>query len=443
MASEHTPLTVSVTETESWSRRLSITVPRERVQRVRSSVASQLARNARLPGFRKGNLPASLIEKQFGRSIDAETQDRVINESFQEALQQEGLTPLSQPQLESVHYERGSDLTYEVAFEVQPALELARVGGFVIARPPEEVGDDEVESVLERLRVERAHSHPFDDERPDYGDEVVVEITELSAAAEGEGEGEDSAAEPEPRTFRFRLGEGQALPDIEDAIRTLEPGEWGEFDVRFPEDFPDEAQRGKAQRLRIQVMEAHRRHLPELDDAFAAEVGPFDSVDALRSRVRADLQAEARRRSEEQFRTALIDQIVEANGVEIPGSLVDRYADVLLEGMLGMVDEQGRRRRLPPEQEAQVSQLRGLVRPRAEALARQRLIVDHLAAREGLRATQDELDARVEEIAGQHGRSPSDLWVELEKSGQLESLEGQLTEEKVFQYLRSQNNFGG
>src|SRR6185312_15262997 len=132
----------------SYARRLSITVPAERVKRIRQSVRARLTRNARVPGFRKGKLPDHLIEKQFGPAINQETMDRVIQETYPEALQQENIHPIAQGEVADVHY--------HVNVEVQPSIEIARTSGFVVARPSDDVGDDEVGGVLERLRGERA-----------------------------------------------------------------------------------------------------------------------------------------------------------------------------------------------------------------------------------------------------------------------------------------------
>src|ERR1044071_575680 len=130
-----TGLQVSVEEQSSFGRRISVTVPPERVRRVRQSVTQKITRNVRLPGFRKGHLPESLVQKQFGQAIEQETVDQVIQETYREALEQEGIRPINQGTVSDVHYHGdGSELHYHVELEVQPSVELARTGGFVIAR---------------------------------------------------------------------------------------------------------------------------------------------------------------------------------------------------------------------------------------------------------------------------------------------------------------------
>jgi trigger factor len=426
-----TELTVDVQEPASWSRRLSITVPSERVRRVRQSVAAKVAGTVRMPGFRKGKTPASIVERQFGPHIEQETLDRVIQDAYREALSSSGLNPITQGQVENVHYHGdGGDVHFDVAFEVQPTVELARTEGFQVTRPADAVTDEAVTDLLERLRAERATLHPLEEgTRPGYGDLVVVEITDLDEDVE-------EGASPEGRQFRFELGEGQAIPDIEQAIMTLAQGEEGEFSVTYPEDFADEAQRGQQQRLRIRLVEGRRKELPELNDEFATSLGEFETLDALRERVRTDLENDARTRADAAVRDALVQQVVEANPFDVPASMVDRYVDF----MTGDVpDKEGRRRQRTGEDEERFSQLRALMRPQAEAALKRMMVVEHIAEREGLRASADDVDARVEKMAEQHGRTPSDLWVELERTGQMQALESEIMEDKVFEHLSTKN----
>ena len=423
-------LQITVEQPSSYARHLSITVPAERVKRIRQSVRAQLTRNARVPGFRKGHLPDHLVEKQFGSAINQETVDRVIQETYPEALKQENIQPIAQGEVADVHYHgEGGDLHYHVNVEVQPSIEIARTAGFVVARPSDSVGDDEVDGVIERLRADRATLDTVEDRTPDLGDEVRVRITAPRPAGE-EGE-------PEPQEYRFVMGEGQAIAPIEEAIMSLTPGEEREFDITYPDDFEDPELAGSTQHMAIGVVELKSRTFPALDDEFAAAVGPFDSVAALRERVLADLREDARRRADAAVRDGLIGQILEANPLEAPSSMVERYLDYMVGGPQG-----GAGRKRTPEQEERFSQFRELMRPQAESMIKRMLVIDTLADRNGLRATQDEVDSRVELIAQGQGRTPSDVWLELEKSGQLQSLEAELTEEKVFDWLRSQNTVG-
>ncbi len=424
-----TDLKIEMEAAERWNRRLSITVPADRVQRVRTSVAAQIGRTARLPGFRKGKLPPKIIEQRFGRSIDQETLDRTIQDAYREALSAEGLAPITQGQIDNVEYQAGEPLRFDVQFEVQPIIELARTNGFSAVRPKIEVGDDEVDAVIERLRDERAGWEAIDaDTTPDFGDEVLVEITA--------GTGDDAE---DPRQYRFELGEGQAIPDVEEAIRTLSVGGEGEFDVRFPYDFQDEARQGAEEHMRIRLLDATRKVLPDLDAEFARGVGEVEDIAAVRDRIMEDLQQDAKQRSESDVRGQLLERILEANAFEVPASMEERYLDHVFQPNRGRGGGGNELENLSPEDEQRFAEVRDQLRPQAQQALRRMLVVERLAEQEGLRATQDEIDERIDALAGRHGNSPSEVYIQLEKTGQLEALEREITEDKVFAHLASQN----
>lgn len=429
MSSDTSDLKITLQEQPAWSRRLAITVPAARVQRTRGAVASQLARNARMPGFRKGKLPSRVVEQRFGSSIEQETLDRTIQEAYREALEAQGLSPITQGKVDNIQYERGADLTFEVEFDVQPELQLERISGFSATRPAIEVGEEDVDSIIERLRDERASWEPLpEDASPDLGDQVTVQIT----AKDEEGNAQEGE---EARTYRFVLGEGQAIPDVEQAILTLRPGQEGDFTVHFPEDFPDEERRGQPQHLHISMTAAERKVLPEVDDEFARGLGDFENVEALRARILDDLREDAGQRADAEVRGQLLEQIIEANPFEVPGSMVERYLDY----MTGHSHAEGEEHHHTPEEEERIRTTRDTLRPQAEWSLKRMLAVQRIAEREGLSATQDEIDERVEDIAAKNGRTASEVWLQLEKSGQLEVLEREITEDKVFRYLFEQN----
>lgn len=424
-------LKISVEEPTSFRRRLTITVPADHVRKTRGSVTQQLSRNVRLPGFRQGKIPARMLEQRYGPSIEQETVDRLIQEAYREALQSENFDPITQGQVENVEYEPGAELTFQVEFEVRPQIVLNRLHGFTAARPSTQVGEDEVDAVLEQLREDQAVWHPLEEgAKPDFGDQVTVEITPLDPDGAPKNAGEPV------RPYRFVLGEGQAIADVEAAIMTLTTGEQEQFTVRFPDDFADEAQRGQEQFLRIALTGAQRRELPELDDEFARGFGEFDSLQALRERVMVDLRTNAEQRAEGEVRNQLIGQVVEANPFEVPTSMVDRYLD----HMTGQPEGRDAPSEPSPEEAERMQQMRGMLRPQAELGLKQILVTERIAEQEGLRATQDEIDERVEALAEQHGRSPGEVWIQLEKAGQLDVLEREITEDKVFRFLLEKNH---
>lgn len=421
MATDVSDLKIAVDEPRSWARRLTITVPAERVDREKRSVAKHYAGRINLPGFRKGKAPASVIEKKFGPAIEQDALQQVVQNAYREALESQGFQPISEGAVNQMDYQPGSDLTFQVEFEVRPEIQLERIGGFTVDAPKVEVGDDEVDKVIERLREERAAYSPVGEtESPKPGDRVTVEITQIHGDHEHAG-----------RPYELVLGRNQAIPDVEAAIQTLRPGGESQFEIEVPNTDEPGADADK-QTVRIRVVSAERPELPAIDDAFAGAVGGDDVKDvaALRERVRRDLHTEAQNGAERELRRTLIDQVVQANPFDVPDAMVRQYVDSMFQIGEGADPER-------------MKELYAMARPGAETAIRRMLVVERIAETQNLRATQDEVDARVEEIAERNQRPVGEVWTQLQRSGRLHSLEDEITEQKVFDYLKSQSTIRG
>jgi trigger factor len=408
-------LTIDVQEGTGWRRTLRVTIPADLVQRERAEVARTLAGRLKLPGFRAGKIPARVVEQRFGPALNREMVDRVVGEAYREALRAQDLHPISEGEVETLDYEPDQPLSFAISFDVRPEIELSRLGGFAVERPSAEVGDTEVDKVLERLREQNGSWSPPVEGHPVAGDLVAITAKRL----DGE-DGEDA----EPREYDLVLGEGDAIPDVESAIYTLTPGEEGEFTVAFPDDFPNEERQGQQERLLVTLRERKTRILPELDDAFARSIGDFEDLETLRARVREDLEKEAREQAEATVRGRLLDFLLEANPFEVPSTMVDRYLD----SVLG--DGEG----ADPER---LEQARTRFRPEADRAVKRILLIERIAATQSLQATDDEIDARIEEIAARNDSPPAEVYARLQKSGRIEQLEQEITERKVFDFLSS------
>ena len=421
MATDVTELKISVDEPRSWARRLTITVPADRVARERKTVAKRVATRLNLPGFRKGKAPASVIEKKYGQAIEQEALEQVVQTAYREALETQGFQPISEGSVGQMDYQPGADLTFQVEFEVRPEIELARLGGFTLDAPKATVNDEEIDKVLDRLREERAdYTALLDTETPKPGDRVTVEITQIHGDHEHAG-----------KPYELVIGRNQAIPDVEAAIQTLRPGAQSEFEIEVPNG-EDPAAETEKQNVRIRLVSAERADLPALDDAFATAVGGADVADVagLRERIGRDLHAEAEAGAERELRRNLIDQVVQANPFDVPDAMVRQYVNSMFQ--IGEDADQER-----------VKELYDVARPGAETAIRRMLVVERIAELHGLRASQDEVDARVEDIAQRNGRPVGEVWTSLQRSGRLHSLEDEITEGKVFEYLKSQSTIRG
>lgn len=415
MAVDAVDLKVSLEKPGAWSRRLTITVAADRVERERRNTLQRLSNKVRLPGFRKGKVPASVMQKRFGTAIEQETLEKVMGEAYREAIQQEGLSPITQGSIDRVDYTAGTDLTFDVGFDVRPEIELARIGGFRVRREVHPVTETQVDDVLQRLREEHAIWQPAEGQTPVAGDAVVVEITPLDDSA---------GTSQQPRSYELVLGEGQAVAAIEDVIRTLTAGTDGEFTVELPETSADPTSATKPHRIRVALREVKRPELPVADDEFARSLGDFDSLDVLRERIRADLGREAENDAERQLRGQLLAEIVAANPFDVPDSMTQEYLTRVLPDREGVAAER-------------LDEMRQATRPAAESAIRRMLVIERVAEMESMHARPEEVDARVAAIGERVGRSQAEVRSQLQKSGRLHELEEEITEDRVFDYLKS------
>ncbi len=294
------------------------------------------------------------------------------------ALDQEALQPVADPHVHNLKWEAGTAVTFEFHVEVRPTITLGRIGKFHLTRRVAKVSDEQVLAQLNELREQKAPWTPVVGEQPKPKDLVHVTIT---AREDGELKA--------PQPYELVLGEGRAIPEVEERIMGMRPGETLDATVRFPEDFPEEAKRGQPRDIRLTLHEVKRQQLPELDDAFAREVGDFDTLDALRQAVRRDLEQEAEREADAQVRADLLEQIVQANRVVAPRPLVERALWVYAQAY-GIAEDRAR-------------QFTQEFRPVAEAQVRRDLVLDWVADHHQLRATEAELDQRVRELAERRG----------------------------------------
>ena len=415
MAIEGAELQISVEEGERWRRTMNVIVPSGIVNSERRRFTGELAARVKLPGFRKGHVPSSVVEKRFGQSLSQEALDKLIGAAYREALSQQELNPISEGEVDNVQYEPDHDLTFSISFDVRPEIELSRLGGFKVERPAVNGLEDKLEQVLGRLREEKGTWQPLEEGKPEDGNLVGVEIQRMS-------DGEVGEAQP----YQLVLGQGDAIPNIEEAIKSLEIDGSGDFVVRFPDDFPNEERRGQEEHLHIRLDSRQHLVLPELDAEFAKSLGEFEGVEDLNEKIQADLEKEAEEQAESVVRGKLLDAILDANPFTVPVSMVDRYVESVLGNPEGV----------PPDK---LTEAKEQLSPQAEHAVKRILAIDRLSEIQELGATKEELDDRIGEIAEKNGDTPARIYASLQKGERLEALEREITERKVFDFLKEQS----
>lgn len=401
-------------KSEGAERLIQVTVPAEEVETAKLEAAKKMAGKVSIPGFRPGKAPTAMVMKRFGDSIKAEAIDLVVQEAYRAVLDKEQLKVAAQPHIHDLKFEDGQPVSFDLHIEVRPEVTLSRTTGFKVTRTERVVTDEQVTEQLDTLREQRANWAPVED-KPVEGDLVTV----MLATAEEDG------TIPEGREYKVVLGAGHAIAGIEEVITELAPGGSIERAVKWPDDFPDEAQRGKSKMVRVALTDVKRKALPDLDDAFAREMGDFETIDALRATVRNDLDETAKREADADVRAKLLDEIIGANAFDVPPSWVNQ-----------LIDGYAKAYQIPDSEKERFS---GQFRPTAERQVRRDLIVETLAETESLKASEGDVDDKVTELAEKRGQNPGQVYATLQKAGRLSELERGITEDKVFSWLFGRN----
>lgn len=409
-----TAITIQKTKEDAASKSLQVNVPADVVQAAEARALRYYVQKAKLPGFRPGKAPEAVVRKRFSDAIRQAMLEEVIRESWETAKQAESLKPVTDPHIHDLKFEDSGAVVFEFHVEVRPEITLARAGGFALRREAPKVDDAAVAEQLRRIQEQRGNWLPVDGERPKAGELVRVDVATFV---------HEEFKPATPHTLV--LGEGQTLPALEELIMTLLPGETAEGEVRFPDDHAEESLRGQSRRVRVTLHEVKRQQLPALDDALAREVGDFETLDALRAAVRSDLEAAAAREADAKVREKLLEQLVAANEVPAPPTMVNRMLAGLAEAY-----------KIPPEQGEAFAQE---FTPIAEAQVRRQLALDAVVRAQNLRATEAEVDARVARLAEARKLTPAQMYTSLEKADRLRDLERSLTEEKAFTWLLEQS----
>src|ERR671922_1069860 len=405
---------VKKTKVEPGEASLEVTIPPDNVKAAEERATKFYQQRAGLRGFRQGKAPAAVVRKKFGDDIRQEALRELVQESWRVAQKQEELKPIADPHIHNLKWEDGAPVTFEFHVELKPELRLQRLGGFRLTRKVAAITEAQIDQQLNMMREQRAPWTPVAGEKPKPKDLVDVTI-----ATRETGEVKD------PQPYQFVLGEGRAIPDVEERIMSLLPGESVDATVRFPDDFAEEAKRGQTRDIQLTLREVKRQELPALDDALAREMGDFESLEALRAAIAADLRKEAEREADAKVRAELIDQIVQANSVVAPRPLVERVLGAYAQAY-----------EVPEERWPQFAQE---FRTIAESQVRRDLVLDNVVESQKLQATEAELDQKVQELADRRGIKAAELYASLEKAKRLRDVARSITEEKVFAYLLSQS----
>ena len=407
-----------LTDVSETQKTLSIEIPTDIVNAEIDRVAKDYSRKARLPGFRPGKVPATVVKQRFRDQILHDVMHGLIPRAVDDALQERGIEPVDTPALKDVTLKEGQPLTFLADVETVPPFDPGDLGTITLRPVPTGIDEDAVDKMLEQLRQRAAKFEPVEGRPAADGDTLVADIERSG----GEGDPERHEA------VNLELGAPANPPGFDAELMGLEPGADKTFTITFPESYPVPEMAGTSVTYHVVVKDVRRKVLPELDDEFAKDVGAFDSLDALRERVRGDLEAEAEENGRRQVRNELLTQLATRVTFPLPPSMVEREIDRRLEEFARQLMQQ---RIDPREAGIDWAQFRESQREPAQAAVASALVLDEIARREHLTVEPGDVDKEVEQFAVRAGRTPAAIRAQLEKEGGVTRLAAGLRREKA------------
>ena len=425
-ATEET-LRVETTEESPVLHRLDVEVAASRVTRAYDRAYRDLANSAQVRGFRRGKVPRAVLERLYAAALAEQIEGALVAETLPDAVERSGLEPVSEPSVDATPPEDGAEFRYSARIEVRPEIEVPDLDGLTAQQPAVDVSDAEVDAQLERLRE---HSAPVIEE-PEGTAAAAEHILSIDFVGRIEGQPFEGGS---GRGVEFEIGSGRFVPGFEEQLLGARAGEDREVRVTFPDDYAGEAVRGRDAVFSVHVAELKRRQMPDLDDEFAKDLGDFETLEALRERVRGDLQAEREQTARQVLRQSLLDAVLERTSFEVPPGMVDRQLHHQLEAASRRL-----RRSVPDEAlRAQLERWEAEWRPRAEREVREGLLLAAVARAQGIEVTDQETDARLDALAAEQGAEPDELRKAYREAGVVDGLRAQMVDDRALEFLRSQ-----
>ena len=412
---------------------LVVEIPSTIVDAEIDKVSRDYSRAARIPGFRPGKVPPKVVRQRFRDQILHDVAHGLIPRAVDEALRERGVEPVDTPDIRDVVVEEGQPLKFTATFETVPPIDPGDYSGVTLRQKSVSIDDAAVEQALEGLRERAARYEPVEERGIDVGDSVLMDLIRTATPAEG---GENAEAEQTDRheNITVDIGGKANPPGFDQELTGLTAGDTKTFDVHYPADYSISELAGTTVKYDVTIKAVRQRVVPELDDELAKDLGEFASLDALRVRVRADLEHEATHEAEREMRAELLKQLASRVQFEVPASLVDREIDRRVEEFVRRLIEQ---QIDPMRTNINWEEFRERQKEAASEAVKSALVLDEVARREGLTASEQEVEAEVQRYAERTGRSVAAVRARLEKEGGLGRLHSGLRREKTVNFLLS------
>jgi trigger factor len=405
-------------------RELELEIPAEEVAKASEKIAKEIARVARVPGFRPGKAPVTLIRRRFAEDIKSEVMQQLMPERIEQAVTKEKLVPVTQPQVDKVEYAEGGTLKFRASFEVLPTFEPAPYKDLEVEVEAPDLSDADVDKTLEEMRERAATFVPVEGRALADGDFAQLKLT-----GNPQGGGEALHAE----NVMCNIGSESTLDAFNENLRGAKAGEQRRFDLTYPADYPDPKLAGKSYHYIADITAVKEKKLPELNDEFAKDVSEAATLDELRKKIRESLDTARENQLADLTRDKLLAKIVAANDFPVPQALVEHQMDARLERAVRSLAAQGVD---PRAVNVDWVAMRRKQRDRAVEDVKAELILDKIATAENIEAGEEELEKQIAAIAEHGGESATVVRARLTKQGALDRMKSKLRSDKTLEWLR-------
>jgi trigger factor len=420
----------SVEEISSIKKKVSIEIPEDQVTQEVESFYKDLGKKAKIKGFRPGKVPRDILERYFKDYIKAEVIQKLIQDTYPQALSEANLQPVSPPVVDPGEFENGKPFQYSAVIEVKPDIKLEGYTGLKIEGKKEEVKDEEVGERLKALQNLHANLKAISEARPiQAGDYVIIDY---EASMDGKPLEGGKAID-----FTVEVGSGQFIPALEEKLIGLKPEEEKEIEISFPEDYGYKKWAGKTISFHVKIKEIKEKILPPLDDEFAKDLGDYASFEELKAKLKGEIEKEKELGLERQLKDQVVDQLLEANPFEVPESLVEEQAKAMISDTKLRLAAQGVvLKNLGVSEE----KLQEDYKVMAQKQVRTFLILEKIAGQEGIAVTDDEADDRLREMSERMHQKFDVVKRYYEKNGLLPEVKDGIIRDKTLNFLLEKAN---
>jgi trigger factor len=423
--------TIDANKKDGVRREISVEIPAEEVSRETETIVQKYQKVARLPGFRAGHVPASIIRQRFKEDLKSDVVEALVPRYFRKEAEKLGMIPVSQPRVTDLHIHEGEPLRFKATFEIMPEIKVEGYKELRADHPEIVLKDEEIEDALNNIREQHAtfttiEGHPLAD-----GDFA-------QASMDGRPKDADDKTQPvHMEEVLIEIGGKNTVPEFTTNLRGANSEDEREFEVSYPQDADDKRLAGKTFVYTVKVKSIKQKTLPPLNDDFAKELGEFTSLDQVRKQIRENIEAERKHAAEREAKDKLINELVKRNDFEVPESLVDRQIDLRLERGLRALAAQGMK--MEDMKKMDLPRLRAGQREQAMQDVKSSLLLDRIAELERIEVSDDELNHELETLAQQAKQAPEAVRARLTQDGGLDRIRSRIRNEKTLEFLYHQS----